>query len=214
MRSRSTVTAALALAAATILAIAACGSSSVSGSAAVNTAAAESIEASTSATTTQTSTRSTESTDTSRPSDETTPTELPTDLSELTALLSGLPTDLSLPSELSDLSIPSDLGNLNIPGYSGECLTVGLAYTSILLATYPALFGGDGAFDSTELQKAISDLSGQVPPEIAGDIQALGEVAAEANGKTLSEVSDLFDSDKFKTASDHIEAWTTTNCGG
>ncbi len=211
MRSRSTVTAALALAAATILAIAACGSSSVSGSAAVNTAAAESIEASTSATTTQTSTRSTESTDTSRPSDETTPTELPTDLSELTALLSGLPTDLSLPSDLSDLSIPSDL---NIPGYSGECLTVGLAYTSILLATYPALLGGNGAFDSTELQKAISDLSGQVPDAIALDIQALGEVAAEANGKSLSEVSELFDSDKFKNATDHIEAWTNTNCGG
>jgi len=214
MRSRSTVTAALALAAATILVVAACGSSSVSGSAAVNTAAAESIEAGTSqttATSTDSSTESAESTGTSRPSEETTPTALPTDLSELTALLSGLPTDLSLPSDLSDLSIPSDL---NIPGYSGECLTVGLAYTSILLATYPALFGGDGAFDATQLQKAISDLSGQVPPEIAGDIQALGEVADEANGKTLTEVGELFDSDKFKTATDNIEAWTNANCGG
>jgi hypothetical protein len=208
MRSRSTVTAALALAVATILAVAACGSS-VSGSAAVNTAAAASIESSTSATT-----ESTESTQSTETADQTTPTALPTDLSELTALLSGLPTDLLLPSDLSDLSIPSDLGDLNIPGYNPACVTVALAYGSILLATYPALLGGDSAFDATELQKAISDLSGQVPPEIAGDIQALGEVAAEANGKTLSEVSDLFDSDKFKTASDHIEAWTTTNCGG
>jgi hypothetical protein len=209
MRSRSTVTAALALAAATILAVAACGST-VSGSAAVNTAAAASIESSTTASTE--STTSTESTDSSRATSEApTPTALPTDLSELTALLSGLPTDLSLPS---DLSIPSDLGDLNIPGYNPECVTVALAYGSILLATYPALLGGDGAFDATQLQKAISDLSGQVPPEIAGDIQALGEVAAEANGKTLTEVGQLFDSDKFKTASDHIEAWTNTNCGG
>jgi hypothetical protein len=136
---------------------------------------------------------------------------LPTDLSELTALLSGLPTDLSLPS---DLSIPSDLGDLNIPGYNPECVTVALAYGSILLATYPALLGGDGAFDATQLQKAISDLSGQVPPEIAGDIQALGEVAAEANGKTLTEVGQLFESDKFTTATDNIEAWTNANCGG
>jgi hypothetical protein len=212
MRSRSTVTAALALAAATILAVAACGST-VSGSAAVNTAAAASIESSTTASTE--STTSTESTDSSTATSEaTTPTALPTDLSELTALLSGLPTDLSLPSDLSDLSIPSDLGDLNIPGYNPECVTVALAYGSILLATYPALLGGDGAFDATQLQKAISDLSGQVPPEIAGDIQALGEVAAEANGKTLTEVGQLFDSDKFKTASDHIEAWTNTNCGG
>jgi hypothetical protein len=209
MRSRSTVTAALALAAATILAVAACGST-VSGSAAVNTAAAASIESSTTASTE--STTSTESTDSSRATSEApTPTALPSDLSELTALLSGLPTDLSLPS---DLSIPSDLGDLNIPGYNPECVTVALAYGSILLATYPALLGGDGAFDATQLQKAISDLSGQVPPEIAGDIQALGEVAAEANGKTLTEVGQLFDSDKFKTASDHIEAWTNTNCGG
>jgi hypothetical protein len=209
MRSRSTVTAALALAAVTILVVAACGST-VSGSAAVNTAAAASIESSTTASTE--STTSTESTDSSRATSEApTPTALPTDLSELTALLSGLPTDLSLPS---DLSIPSDLGDLNIPGYNPECVTVALAYGSILLATYPALLGGDGAFDATQLQKAISDLSGQVPPEIAGDIQALGEVAAEANGKTLTEVGQLFDSDKFKTASDHIEAWTNTNCGG
>jgi hypothetical protein len=208
MRSRSTVTAALALAVATILAVAACGSS-VSGSAAVNTAAAASIESSTSATT-----ESTESTQSTETADQTTPTALPTDLSELTALLSGLPTDLSLPSDLSDLSIPSDLGDLNIPGYNPACVTVALTYGSILLATYPALVGGDGAFDATGLQKAISDLSGQVPPEIAGDVQALGEVAAEASGKTLTEVGALFDSDKFKTASDHIEAWTTTNCGG
>jgi hypothetical protein len=204
MRSRSTVTAALALAAVTILAIAACGTS-VSGSAEVNTVAAETVATGTSSTATTTSTDSTE---TSEPSASTVPTALPTDLSELTALLSGLP---SIPT---DLSIPSDLGNLDIPGYSPECLTVSLAYASIFLATYPALLGGSDAFDASELQKAIDDLSGQVPPEIAGDIQALSEVAAEANGKTLTEVGELFDGDKFKTATANIEAWTNANCGG
>jgi hypothetical protein len=214
MRSRSAVTAALALAAATILAVAACGSS-VSGSAAVNSTAAETIAATTSTTATTTDT-STESTETSDPSTELSiPSDLPT---ELSALLSGLPTDISLPSDFpTDISIPSDLsdlGNLNIPGYNPACLTVSLAYASIFLATYPALLGGSEAFDAGDLQKAINDLSAQVPPEIAGDIQALNEVAAEANGKTLTEVGELFNSEKFTTATNHIEAWTTANCGG
>ena len=129
-----------------------------------------------------------------------------------------MPTDISLPSDFpTDITIPSDLGDLgdiNIPGYNPECLTVSLAYASIFLATYPALLGGSDAFDASELQKAINDLSGQVPAEIAGDIQALSEVAAEANGKTLTEVGELFNSEKFTTATDHIEAWTTANCGG
>jgi len=143
------------------------------------------------------------------------PSDLPT---ELSALLSGLPTDISLPSDFpTDISIPSelsDLGNLNIPGYNPACLTVSLAYASIFLATYPALLGGSEVFDAGDLQKAINDLSAQVPPEIAGDIQALNEVAAEANGKTLTEVGELFNSEKFTTATNHIEAWTTANCGG
>ena len=210
MRSRSTVTAALALAAATILAVAACGSS-VSGSAAVNSAAAETVAATT-ATSAETSTKTTES---SESTELTLPSDLPT---ELSALLSELPTDISLPSDFpTDLSIPSDLGDLgdlNIPGYNPECLTVSLAYASIFLATYPALLGGSDAFDTADLQKAIDGLSGQVPAEIAGDVQALNEVATEANGKTLTEVGELFNSEKFTTATNHIEAWMTANCGG
>ena len=205
MRSRSAVTASLALAAVTILVVAACGSS-VAGSAAVNTAAAETIQSSTATTERTTGAESTESTRTraeSATTDLSIPTELPTDLSELTSLLSELPTYLSIPSDLGD-----------IPGYNPACLTVSLAYASIFLATYPALLGGSDTFDASELQKAISDLSGQVPPEIAADIQALTEVAAEANGKTLTEVGQLFESEKFTTATDHIEAWTTANCGG
>jgi hypothetical protein len=200
MRSRSTVTAALALAAATILAVAACGSS-VSGSAAVNSAAAETVVATT-ATSAQTSTSSTE---TSEPTDLTIPS-LP---SELSALLSGLPTDASLPGDFpTDISIPSDFRR------AADCLTVGLAYASITVATLPAQLGGSGTFDSGELQKAIDDLSGSVPPEIAEDIQALNEVAAEANGKSLAEVGELVNGEKFTTATDHIQAWTTAHCGG
>ncbi len=201
MRNRSTVTAALALAAATILTIAACGSS-VPGSAQPNQAAAASAESETSQTS-ETSERTTE--------DLSVPTQLPTDLSDLTADLSALqsvlPSDLSIPSELTDLSIPSNLG-LDSP-----CLTVALAYASVGLALLPAL-GGTGNFDATQLQSAVTSLAEEVPSELAGDVQALAEVAQEANGKSLIDVSTLLDSDKYTTATKHIEDWVSANCGG
>lgn len=204
MRNRSTVTAALALAAATILTIAACGSS-VTGSAQANQAAAASAEQQTSETsrTSETSERTTE--------DLSVPTELPTDLSDLTADLSALqsvlPSDLSIPSDLSDLSIPSNLG------LDSSCLTVALAYASVGLALLPAL-GGTGSFDATQLQSAVTSLASEVPSELSGDVQALAEVAQEANGKSLVDVSTLLDSDKYTTATKHIEDWVSTNCGG
>ena len=201
MRNRSTVTAALALAAATILTIAACGSS-VTGSAQPNQAAAASAESETSQTP-ETSARTTE--------DLSLPTELPTDLSDLTADLSALqsvlPSDLSIPSELTDLSIPSNLG-LDSP-----CLTVALAYASVGLALLPAL-GGTGNFDATQLQSAVTSLAEEVPSELAGDVQALAEVAQEANGKSFTDVIALTESEKYTTATKHIEDWTSTNCGG
>ena len=201
MRNRSTVTAALALAAATILTIAACGSS-VTGSAQPNQAAAASAESETSQTS-ETSERTTE--------DLSVPSELPTDLSDLTADLSALqsvlPSDLSIPSELTDLSIPSNLG-LDSP-----CLTVALAYASVGLALLPAL-GGTGNFDATQLQSAVTSLAEEVPSELAGDVQALAEVAQEANGKSFTDVIALTESEKYTTATKHIEDWTSTNCGG
>jgi len=207
MRNRSTVTAALALAAATILTIAACGTS-VTGSAQPNQAAAVSAESETSQTSgtsrsAQTSARTTQ--------DLSVPTELPTDLSDLTAELSALqsvlPSDLSIPSELTDLSIPSNLG------LDSSCLTVALAYASVGLALLPAL-GGTGTFDAKQLQSAVTSLSSEVPSELSGDVQALAEVAQEANGKSLIDVSTLLDSDKYTTATKHIEDWVSTNCGG
>ena len=98
MRNGLTVTAALALAAATILTIAACGTS-VTGSPQPNQSAVASVESKTSPTSV-TSERTRE--------DLSVPTELPTDLSQLTAELSALqsvlPSDMSIPSDLSDLS--------------------------------------------------------------------------------------------------------------
>ena len=84
MRTRSTVIAALSLAAATILAVAACGSS-VSGSAQPNPAA-------------ETAALSTEI---SVPSELTEATALPTDLSELTSMLGDLPTGGDIPTDLA-----------------------------------------------------------------------------------------------------------------
>lgn len=192
MRSRHALTAALALSVVTILTVAACGSS-VQGSAQVNTAAAESA---TSAETT--------SERTGRTSVEA------TDLSDLSSMLNDLSTELSVPT---DLSLPTELTDLSIPDYNSDCLTVAFAYAGIGLAAFGS-YGGQGDFDAAELQKQIDELTGSVPAEIAPDVQALGEVAAEANGKSLVEAGQLFESEKWTTASDNISKWLDANCGG
>jgi hypothetical protein len=216
MRSRSTLTAALALAAATILAVAACGSS-VSGSAQANTSAAATM---------------TEATATSAPETQTTEADTTvamTDASALTSLLSDLPTDLSLPSDLTiptdltlptDFSVPSDLSeltnltNLDIPGLAPGCLEVASAYASLSLALLPALFGGSEGFNAGDLQKSLGELSAKVPPELAPDIKVLTDAAAAANGKSLTEAADLFNSSEFTAAQNNIDQWLNTNCNG
>ncbi|WP_420122957.1 hypothetical protein [Nakamurella sp.] len=201
MRSRRTLTAALALSVVTILAVAACGSS-VQGSAQVNTAAAETA---TSAATTS-----------DRTSDRTSRETAPTDLSDLSSMLNDLSTELSVPTDLSlpsDLTFPTELTDLtDIPGYNSDCLTVSFAYLGIGLAAFGTL-GGQGTYDAAELKKSLDELTASVPPEIAADVQALNEVAAEANGKSLAEAGQLFESDKFTTASDNISKWLDANCG-
>lgn len=202
MRSRRALTAALALSVVTILAVAACGSS-VQGSAQVNTAAAETA---TSATTTA-----------DRTSERTSRETAPTDLSDLSSMLNDLSTELSVPTDLSlpsDLTFPTELTDLtDIPGYNSDCLTVSFAYLGIGLAAFGTL-GGQGTYDAAELKKSLDELTASVPPEIAADVQALNEIATEANGKSLAEAGQLFESDKFTTASDNISKWLDANCGG
>ena len=53
---------------------------------------------------------------------------------------------------------------------------------------------------------------GQVPDELAPDIQALAEVATEASGKSLTDAAGLFESEKFTTAQNNIDQWLTANC--
>lgn len=197
MRSRHALTAALALSVVTILTVAACGSS-VQGSAQVNTAAAESAQ--------------TTSERTSRTS-----TAAPTDLSDLSSMLNDLSTELSVPTDLSlpsDLTFPTELSGLtDIPGYNSDCLSVSFAYLGIGLAAFGTL-GGQGTYDAADLKKSLDELTASVPAEIAADVQALNEVAAEANGKSLAEAGQLFESEKFTTASDNISKWLDANCGG
>jgi len=217
MRSRSSVIAALALAAATIVAVAACGSS-VTGAAQANTAAAATMTSDTGS-----------ETATTAPSTDTETTIALTDETELTSLLSDLPTELSLPSDLTiptdftlptDFSVPSDLSeltnlsNLDIPGLAPGCLEVASAYASISLALLPALFGGTDGFNAGDLQGSLTELSANVPPELAPDIQTLTDVAAAANGKSLSEAAELFNSDEFTTAQNNIDQWINANCNG
>ncbi len=214
MRFRPSLTAALALAGATILAVAACGTS-VSGSAQANSAVAGTVASSTEAS--------------SVPSTEAQTTVALTDETELTSLLSELPTELSLPSDLTmptnltlptDFSVPSDLSeltnltNLDIPGLAPGCLEVASAYASISLALLPALFGGTEGFNAGDLQKSLAELGSNVPEEIAPDISVLAAAAAAANGKSLSDAAEVFNSSEFTAAQNNIDQWLTANCNG
>lgn len=186
MKRRSTLGAALALAVAVIMTIAACGSSQ-SGTPTANTTAA------------------TGETGGAVPT-------LPSELSALTAELSAL-TNLSLPSDLtlpSDLSFPSELtGAVN-----ADCLTVAFAYASVGLSAAAVALGGSSQFDAAQLRQSIAELQDAVPAEVADDVQALADVAAQADGKSLNEVGDLLNSDQFTNASNNIAAWLDQNCGG
>lgn len=184
MRTRHALTAALALSVVTILTVAACGSS-VQGSAQVNSAAAEAVT----------------SVDA-------------TDLSDLSSMLNELSTGLTVPSDFpTDLTFPSDL---NIPGYTNACISVSLAYLSVGLAPLATLAGGSSPYDASQLKQALEDLrsSGEIPPEIAPDIDALATLADQASTGSLSDAAQLFESQEFVTASDHISAWLDTNCSG
>lgn len=212
MRSRRTVPA-FALAAATILAVAACGES-VSGSAQANISAAGSV---------------TPQSTTGAPSTAGTTTAATTQDPGLTSLLGELPTGLSLPSDLTfptgltlptDLSLPSDLSELtnltklDLPGLAPGCVEVASAYAQITMALLPALFGGTEGYNAGQLEGSLSQLSANVPAELAPDIKTLSDAAAEANGKSLDEASKLFDSDTFTTAQNNIDGWITANCNG
>jgi hypothetical protein len=199
MRSRYALTAALALSVVTILTVAACGSS-VQGAAQVNSAAAQTLtgDETTSQRTSRTSVAA-------------------TDLSDLSSMLSDLSTELTVPSDFpTDLSFPSDLSDLNVPGYNNACISVSLAYLSVTLAPLATLAGGSDQYDASELKQALADLrnSGEIPPEIAPDIDALAALADKASTGSLSDASQLFGSQDFVTASDHISAWLDANCSG
>ncbi len=199
MRSRHAIIAALTLGVVTILTVAACGSS-VQGSAQVNSSAAETLTTSSSEHTTRTRTATAE----------------PTDLSDLSSMLNDLSTELSVPT---DLSFPTDLGdlsNLNIPGYDSSCISVSLAYLSVTLAPLATLTGGSGQYDASDLKNALAELrnSGDIPPEIAPDIDKLAALADQAGSGSLSNAAQLFESQDFVTASDNISKWLDSNCGG
>ena len=191
MRSRHALTAALTLGVVTILTVAACGSS-VQGSAQVNAAAAES------ATSAQTTSQRTGRTSVNA-----------TDLSELSSMLNELSTELSVPTDLSlpsDLTFPTELSGF----YNDDCLAVVAGYAAIA----GAILGGSSTVEGQDLQQYLDQFGGEVPAELAPDVQALKEIAEEAQGKDLLALGELFSSEKYTTADAHVQAWIEANCGG
>ena len=217
MATRSSVSAALALAAATIVLAAACGSQ-VAGVPAPNPAAVASAVVSeipsqaTDLTLTSWTTELSMTADFDITTDVTSLSELP----ELSALLTELPTDLT--DDLTELGIPTDL---SIPtelsevlNFSEPCIAITFALAGIGFATLSAYLGGSDAFDSAALTQSVEELAAAAPPELAADVQALREVAASTAGQTLSEVGAILSGEKYTVATDNITAWTEATCSG
>jgi hypothetical protein len=210
MAHRSSITASLALAGATIVLVAACGAQ-IAGSAEPDPAAVVSAI----------------------------PTEIPSELTDLSLELS-IPTelsDLSIPelselsqlTELSDLltALPTNLTDLGIPtdlsvptqlsevlSFSESCIAITFALAGVGFATLGAYLGGSDSFDAGAFAQAVQELAGAAPPESAADVQALREVAAETQGKTLSEAGAILNGEKYTTATNNITQWVDANCGG
>ncbi len=221
MDRRSTVIASLALAATTI-ALVACGAS-IAGSAEPNPAAVASAVVS--AIPTEIPSELTDltlpteleiPTDLSLPSDLSVPelSELSnlTELSELSELLTAIPTNLTEFGIPTDLSVPTELSS--VLNFSDSCITIAFGFANLGFATLGAYFGGTDAFDGAAFAKAVEDMAAAAPPELAADMQALREVAAETQGTTLTQAGAILNGEKYTTASENITKWTETNCGG
>ncbi len=215
MTHRSTVIGSLALAATTIVLVA-CGAS-IAGSAEPNPAAAAAAVISEIPTEIPSElTDLTLPTEFSLPSDLSVPelSELSnlTELSELSNLLTAIPTNLTELGIPTDLSVPTELSS--VLNFSDSCITIAFGFANLGFATLGAYFGGTDAFDGAAFAKAVEDMAAAAPPELAADMQALREVAAETQGATLSEAGEILNGEKYTAASENVTAWTETNCGG
>jgi hypothetical protein len=87
----------------------------------------------------------------------------------------------------------------------GTCGAVGAVTVSL----------GLGAAFLTEDQKAelegqLDELTAQVPDEIRGDVETVQQGAAQAD--SITEFTELLDSEEYRQAMENISAWVEANC--
>ena len=194
MRTRSTVTAAFALAAATILAVAACGSS-VNGSAQANSAAvADDPERAWTAPSTAIPSELSEQT-----------ADRPRDLAELTlhAGRAHRPDVLSVPSradrpEPASVTCPASAS----PATTATASRVASAYASVTFALLPVLFGGlGGSSTPANCRRRWTRCPAAFLPELAGDIAGADRPRRAGQRKVARpRPSEILDSEQWTTA--------------
>ena len=99
----------------------------------------------------------------------------------------------------------------------GDCLTIGMTYASLGLASLGGFMGGEKLSDAElkELEQTIEQLRGQLPKELRDDFEVVAEVYGKGakEGFLSSDFQKALESDKFTKADANIQKYIEKVCG-
>lgn len=107
-------------------------------------------------------------------------------------------------------------GGIALPGLGGlgGCIGVGLSFANLMLSIGTSALTGSGTYNGASVNAAVAQLRTSLPSELQPDVDVLANAAQQANGKTLAQAGDLFDTPQVTKATDDISNWVDKNCGG
>ena len=108
------------------------------------------------------------------------------------------------------------IGGIALPGLGGlgGCIGVGLSFANLMLAIGTSALTGSGTYNGASVNAAITQLRTSLPSALQPDVDILATAAQQANGKTLAQAGDVFDTPDVNKATDAISDWVDKNCGG
>ncbi len=107
-------------------------------------------------------------------------------------------------------------GGIALPnlGGLGGCIGVGLSFANLMLSIGTSALTGSGSYNGASVNATIAQLRTSLPSELGPDIDVLAGAAQQANGKSLAQAGDIFDTPAVTRATDAISDWMDKNCGG
>ena len=120
---------------------------------------------------------------------------------------------------VDDLDLPDDLDITDIPGVDDDCAEFALAYSTVFLGGFAAMFGGEE--EMAEVQAELDELGASVPAEISDEFDIVTESYNEffeaiGDGGLLgaADVPAPEDDPEGLEAQETIDEWLADNCDG